>query len=936
MGRFAFCLSVVVVLSIFFEFGISSAGARVLALSRDRNSERQALGALALLTIAIGVVFSLFIASVATPIDLLFNKDVRWLLAATAVFAFFHPFQTFIEQSCQGLNHIRRLSIFQLLMSGSYLLGLIVLVALGRLTAGAALGAYLAAIGLASLWTLLRMRPIFSGASSYIKLTLKETRGYGFNLYLARISGMVSSRSDQLAIGYFLADTAPLGMYAIAQKFSNPIAMIGRSMAVTRFRAFARIARVPGRITRWNAIALVAAAVGLVVVGPIALRLFFPKYASAAPLLVPFAAMNLFVGLFQPYNMFLASQGKGAELRNIVLIVGSATVAALIVTVPRYEIAGAAWTVAAAMALDYVLHYYYYRKVVSAQERKRPNGAGFCERSSARSGALNSRSTVLLDLSGNRGAAMEWAASQAPPNEITEVNKADLKWISKSEALANVRALRPEVFLLFSPDLRLQSTRKAITMFAVLAGARRVVIGDYRGSTKSVTRLRALLIEAPRFAFEWLFGYGFIVPMSWLLTEALRLALVFRGPSRASLGAGGEYERDPHRSLEALYIRATLSTVSEGGASSHVAGFAGGAAALGHRVKFLTCSTRQDDSRDLPIAPSSLFGPNKTIFELWNNLVFTIKSLRSVTSESDKFDFIYQRYSRFNWTGVALSMISGLPLVLEYNGSEVWIGRQWDPIGQLSLLKRFERLNQRAADMIVVVSDVERRNLIEARVAASRILVNPNGVDVDKFRPGCGGNEIKRSLGIADKMVVGFIGTFGPWHGAPVLAEAARLTSSHAGYHFLFMGDGDERAKAESIISSAGVSATFTGRLPHDVVPAYLDCCDVLISPHVPLNDGREFFGSPTKLFEYMAMAKPIVASRLGQIADVITDRENGLLVEPGNPNALAQAIELLAQDDALRIRLGTNARSTVVESYTWKQNASRVFAATKALSRKR
>ncbi len=372
MGRFAFCLSIIVVTSLFFEFGISSAGARVLALAGNRDSERQALGALVLMTLAISAAFSVFIAAAAKPIDLIFDKDVRWLFIATAALAFFQPFQLFIEQSCQGLNQIRRLSVFQLTMSGCYLLALIVLVASHRLTAGTALGAYLAGIGLASVWTLTRMQPSFKGASRYIKLTLKETRGYGFNLYIARISGMASSRSDQLAIGYFLSGTAPLGMYAIAQKFSNPIAMMSRSLATTRFRAFARLKRVPARITRWNAAVVIAASIALIVLGPIVLRFVFPKYSEAAPLLVPFAAMNLFVGLFQPYNIFLASHGRGAELRNIVLISSAATIATLAFAVPRFGIAGAAWTVAGAMALDYLLHLLYYRRFRRTLEKATP------------------------------------------------------------------------------------------------------------------------------------------------------------------------------------------------------------------------------------------------------------------------------------------------------------------------------------------------------------------------------------------------------------------------------------------------------------------------------------------------------------------------------------------------------------------------------------
>ena len=362
MGRFAFCQSMIIVTSLLFEFGVSSTGARVLALTRDRDSERQALGALVMMTAAISVLFALFIVAAAKPIDLIFNKDVRWLFIATAALSLFQPFRLFIEQSCQGLNQIRRLSIFQLTLSGCYLVALIVLVVTRTLTAGTALGAYFAGIAIATIWALIRMRPSFRGVSRYFKQTLHETRGYGFNIYLARISGMATSRSDQLAIGYFLTDTAPLGMYAIAQKFSNPIAMMGRSLATTRFRAFSRLNQIPARITKWNAAAVVAASIGLMVVGPIVLRVVFPKYSQGAPLLIPFAAMNLFVGLFQPYNIFLAAHGRGADLRNIVLITGSATIIALTIAVPKFGIAGAAWTGAGAMTLDYILHVLYYRR----------------------------------------------------------------------------------------------------------------------------------------------------------------------------------------------------------------------------------------------------------------------------------------------------------------------------------------------------------------------------------------------------------------------------------------------------------------------------------------------------------------------------------------------------------------------------------------------
>jgi O-antigen/teichoic acid export membrane protein len=342
--------------------GLSYVGARVLALEGDRESERQALGAILLLTIILSSCFALFVAASAVPIDLIFHKDVRWLLISTAALAFFQPFQPVIEQCCQGLNQIHRLSVFQLMTSGCNILLLAALIWLNRLTAATALGVYLIGIGIAAVWTIFRLRPRFSGSWRFVRYTLAEIRRYGINLYLARIAGMASTRVDQLVIAYFIRETAPLAMYAVVQKFANPITMAGRSLALTRFRAFARASAVSKRIARWNTAVLLLAASGLIVAGPPLIRFFFPRYAEAAWLLFPFAIASLFTGLFQPYNIFLSSHGRGRELRNIVLIVGSISLATLFFAVPRFGIGGAAWTAAGAMALDYLLHLHYYRE----------------------------------------------------------------------------------------------------------------------------------------------------------------------------------------------------------------------------------------------------------------------------------------------------------------------------------------------------------------------------------------------------------------------------------------------------------------------------------------------------------------------------------------------------------------------------------------------
>ncbi|HYO91553.1 MAG TPA: glycosyltransferase, partial [Pyrinomonadaceae bacterium] len=200
--------------------------------------------------------------------------------------------------------------------------------------------------------------------------------------------------------------------------------------------------------------------------------------------------------------------------------------------------------------------------------------------------------------------------------------------------------------------------------------------------------------------------------------------------------------------------------------------------------------------------------------------------------------------------------------------------------------------------------------------------------------PQIGGELIRQELGIgADETLVGFVGSFGPWHGVLALAEAIKLMPAGARVRYLLVGSGTLREEVESRLREAGAlgRVIFTGAVSHERVPALLDACDVLASPHVPLADGSPFFGSPTKLFEYMAMGKGIVASRLGQIADVLRHEETALLVEPADARELSEALMRLAKSRELRERLGEAARREAIAHHTWKHNAERVLEAYRA-----
>ena len=107
--------------------------------------------------------------------------------------------------------------------------------------------------------------------------------------------------------------------------------------------------------------------------------------------------------------------------------------------------------------------------------------------------------------------------------------------------------------------------------------------------------------------------------------------------------------------------------------------------------------------------------------------------------------------------------------------------------------------------------------------------------------------------------------------------------------------------------------------------PTHLAACDILVAPHVPNVDRSKLFGSPTKLFEYMAMGKAIASSALEQMNEVLDDGVIALKAIPGDANDLARVLERLAGDTALRARLGTAARDTAANRHSWREHTRKI-----------
>lgn len=387
-----------------------------------------------------------------------------------------------------------------------------------------------------------------------------------------------------------------------------------------------------------------------------------------------------------------------------------------------------------------------------------------------------------------------------------------------------------------------------------------------------------------------------------------------------------------------LYLRADLHFgLRAGGSVGHVAGVLNALGRIAAPPVFVTTDrvpTVRSDIETHVVVP----GPDFCGYEELPAVHFTGPLVRGTRAAlgGREVAFVYQRYAPYNMSGAELALAWRVPLVLEYNGSEVWIARNWGrPLRHERLARRIEDALLRAAHLVVVVSEPIRDELRARGVPADRILVNPNGVDPDRYSPDVDGGAVRRRLGLEGKRVLGFIGTFGRWHGAEVLADAfAALVDRRPEWgrdlRLLMVGDGLTRPEVERRLQARGVAdrAVLTGSVPQEDGPAHLAACDVLVSPHTPNADGSPFFGSPTKVFEYMAMGRGIVASNLGQIGEVLQHEQTALLVEPGDALATAAACERLLADPPLARRLGQAARERALAHHSWTEHTRRIVEA--------
>jgi glycosyltransferase involved in cell wall biosynthesis len=288
-------------------------------------------------------------------------------------------------------------------------------------------------------------------------------------------------------------------------------------------------------------------------------------------------------------------------------------------------------------------------------------------------------------------------------------------------------------------------------------------------------------------------------------------------------------------------------------------------------------------------------------------------------------DFVYERYSLFNFTGVLVARLFGKAIVLEVNSPFAFEQQRDKEIRALAFAKWTERAICNLATKVIVVSTPLREIMIGLGVSPEKLLVMPNGVRPDYFKASDSSADLKSSLGLENKTVIGFVGWLRNWHGLEMLVDAfhhGNLEARNAA--LLLIGDGPAMEDLRRKVERYGLTnaVVFTGPLPHDQVPQYLGVVDIAVQP------AANEYCCPMKIFEYMALRKAIVAPRQNNILDILKDDE-AVLFEPGDGEALKAALEKLVAHADLRFTLGrASSRALNERDYSWASNAKRVVEA--------
>ena len=307
-------------------------------------------------------------------------------------------------------------------------------------------------------------------------------------------------------------------------------------------------------------------------------------------------------------------------------------------------------------------------------------------------------------------------------------------------------------------------------------------------------------------------------------------------------------------------------------------------------------------------------------FEICYNFIAYFKLKRNIDTERP--DFIYERYSLFMFGGVLKAKRSGIPIVIEINDSA--IVERARPLFFQKLARKIESWVFTNCDGIVFISENFRKTIESYYDEVASSVVCPNAVNSNDFSPVKDRSAaLRKDLGISDKVICGFVGSFIYWHGIDrFINDIAPKLKAYPHLVLLLVGDSDTYDRIKSIVHDYKLDdqIVMTGRVPHEKVRAYIGAMDFGILP-----DSNEY-GSPMKLFEMMGIGVPLVSPDFDPIMEVVDDGDTGWLFPRKSFFSAVEKVLELSNDSEEINRVGVNAAEYIYSERQWKNNAASVL----------
>lgn len=378
--------------------------------------------------------------------------------------------------------------------------------------------------------------------------------------------------------------------------------------------------------------------------------------------------------------------------------------------------------------------------------------------------------------------------------------------------------------------------------------------------------------------------------------------------------------------MKVLYVASAIEADGASGGATHVSEVACGLRQLGHDVRVISRASGGSGRRRLACGASLRVSR-------WRKELAML-SLLQVSREVRTFrpDVVMERFYNFAGAGVLAAHRRRIPVLLEVNAPMVdppdSLKSRLDKVA-LGSMRRWAVRQGNWSDAIVT----PLATTVPPEVPRSKVHELPWGANVERFDPTIKGTQalelqkVAHELGLKrDVPVVGFLGSFRSWHGVGHFAEAARrMLSDGEDVAFLAIGGGPELEPLRVQVAEWDLEPgrfVLAGAQPHERVPQLLALADVGVAPfdieaHAPLSTFG-FYWSPLKVFEYMAMALPVVTIDIPPLNEIVRQGQDGELYPPGNIGALVSAIRRLVKDRHLRQTEGASARLRVTQHYSW------------------